>query len=207
MFTFEGAVNGKSEFIIKKGKNNTRSAFTDELSSSNTDSHRGIRIRHSVSFNGVGNQAPLYATVYGLSEEELPSSTCPSGVLTIPIPGLCYGANQDCSNSTIGYFVFLKSTKKEDLISTDQLNHEQYRNIIFLPYISKCREHYLQSEEWKQDDPVDDDNVWINWQVSTHLIHIPPFPHSNTQTHLIHIPPIRTNTPSNISYTPHSPPD
>ena len=59
-----------------------------------------------------------------------------------------------------------KKYKKDDLISTDQLNHEQYRNDVFLPYIAKCREHYLQSEEWKQGNPVDDDNVWINWQVS-----------------------------------------
>ena len=132
MFTFEGAVNGKCEFIVKKGQSGTRSAYTDESSSSNTDSHRGIRIRHSVSFNAVGNQAPLYATVYGLSEEELPSANCPTGVHTVPIPGLCYGGNQDCSNETIGYFVFLRSTKKEDMISTDQINHKQYRNNLFL---------------------------------------------------------------------------
>ena len=169
IFTFEGAVNGKGEFIVKKDKSSTRgtrSAYTDESSSSNTDSHRGIRIRHSVSFNAVGNQAPLYATVYGLSEEELPSTNCPTGVYTVPIPGLCYGGNQDCSNETIVYFVFLRSTKKEDMISTDQINHRQYRNNVLLPYIAKCRKHYLQSEEWKQGDPVDDDNVWINWQVS-----------------------------------------
>ena len=205
MFTFEGAVSGKSEFIIKKGQNGTRSAFTNKASSVNTDSHRGIRIWHSVTFNVVGNQAPLYATVYDLSEEELPSAMCPSGVFTIPIPGLCYGGNQDCSNETFGYFVFFRSTKKEDMISADQLNHKQYRNNIFLPYIAKCREYYLRSEEWKQGDPVDDNNLWTNWQVSAQtntplaIFHSPP----------IHLTPITFPTPTleRILHQPHPPPD
>ena len=111
MFIFQGAVNGKCEFIIKKNENHTRSAYTNE--SSSTDSLRGFRIRHSTTFNAVGNAAPIYATVYGLGEDELPSATCPTGVLTIPIPGLCFGGNQDCSNETIGFLVFLRSTKKK----------------------------------------------------------------------------------------------
>ena len=77
MLTFEGAVNGKSGFIIKKSEYGTRSAYTNNLSSSNTDSHRGFQIFHSVSFNAVGNAVPLYATVYGLSEDELLSVNCP----------------------------------------------------------------------------------------------------------------------------------
>ena len=163
MFTFEGSVSGKCEFIVNKNENGTRSAFTKD--SSSTDSLRGLRIRHSLSFNAVGNAAPLYLTVYGLDEEELPSSTCQSGVFTLPIPGLCYGGSQDASNQTEGFLVFLRSTKKEELISTDQINHIQYRNNVFLPFIEKTREHFLQSEGWKSGDPVADDYVWINWQV------------------------------------------
>ena len=96
MFTFEGEVNDKCEFIIKKNENHTRSAYTKD--SSSTDSLRGIRIRHSITFNAVGNAAPIYTTVYGLGEDELTSATCPTGVLAIPIPGLCFGGNQDCLN-------------------------------------------------------------------------------------------------------------
>ena len=68
---------------------------------------RGLQIRHSVTFNGYGNATPFYATIYGLTEEELPSSTCPSGVYTLPIPGFCHGAGQDYANTTEGYLVFL----------------------------------------------------------------------------------------------------
>ena len=112
VFAFEGAVEGKSDgFIINTNKDlGTRSAYTKNTSS--TDSLRGIRIRHSATFNAVGNAAPFYATVYGLNEEELPTATCPSGIFTVPIPGFCYGGSQDCANNTRGYLVFLRNTKK-----------------------------------------------------------------------------------------------
>ena len=106
VFAFEGSVDGKGAdfFIInKKNDSGTRSAYAKDNSS--TDSLRGIRIRHSISFNACGNTTPFYITVYGLSEEELPSSICPDGVLPVLLPGLCYGSSQDCSNSSIGYFI------------------------------------------------------------------------------------------------------
>ena len=169
LFAFEGAVDGKqSQFIIKKDDNGIRSAYTKDTTS--TDSLRGVRIRHSVTFNAVGNATPFYATVYGLGEDELSTSSCPSGVYTLSIPGFCYGGAQDVSNTTIGYLVFLRSTKKEEEISTDQINHEQYRNDIFLPFVAKTRKHYLQREGWIEGDPVDDENVWVGWQVRCGLI-------------------------------------
>ena len=149
MFTFEGSVNGRSGYIINKGENSVQSAFTKE--SDSTESLRGIRMRHSISFNAVGNATPLYVTVYGLGDDELPPSTCPSGVLTISVPGLCYGGNQDCSNETEGYLVCLRSTKKDESVSTDQINHVQYRNNVLLPWIEKNKRTLLtkrRMERW-----------------------------------------------------------
>ena len=119
IFAFEGSVDGKSDqYIINKSSDlGTRSAYTKDNSS--TDSCRGICIRHSVSFNAVGNAAPFYSTVYGLTEEDLPISTYPDSVLTIPILGFCYGGAQDCLSGTVDYLVFLRNTNKEDEISTD----------------------------------------------------------------------------------------
>ena len=166
MFAFEGAVDGTDSevYIVKKEDDRgTNSAYTKNISS--TDSKRGIRIRHTVSFNGFGNAAPLYITVYGLSEAELPSSTCPSGVLSVRIQGLCYGSTQDCSTETAGFVVFIRSTKKEEEVSTDQINHEKYRNEVFLPYIERTIAYYLQREGWEPGIEVDDEYVWIGWQV------------------------------------------
>ena len=144
VFAFEGSVDGKSNtsYIVNKDNDSgTRSNYT--RNTSNTDSLRGICIRHTVSFNAVGNTAPMYATVYGISEEEMPTATCPSGVLTIPIPGFCYGGSQDCANKSIGYLVFLRNTNKDDDISTDQINHTKYRNEVFLPFVQSTRRTVL----------------------------------------------------------------
>ena len=157
VFAFEGCVEGKINemFIINKfNDTGVRSAYTKE--NSNADSLQGIRIRRTVTFNGVGNAAPLYITVYGLTEQELPVATCPSGVHHVQLPDLSYGASQDCSNTTIGHMIFLRSTEPGSDVSTDQLNHEKYRN-------ESTREFYLPREVWTRNDPVVDDNVWINW--------------------------------------------
>jgi len=91
-------------YIIKKEDDReTYSSYTKHTSK--TDSKRGVRIRHTVSFNGFGNATPLYITVYGLSESELPSSTCSTGVHSIRLPGLCYGSTQDCSTETVGFLI------------------------------------------------------------------------------------------------------
>ena len=148
LFAFEGTVDGSEDFFIinKNDDTGTRAAYTKDTSS--TDSKRGVRIRHTVTFNGYGNAAPLYVTVYGLSEEELPSSTCPSGLLSLPLRGFCYGGSQDCSNMNYGYIIFLRSTKKDEAISTDQLNHEKYRREVFLPYVESTRANYLRCKGW-----------------------------------------------------------
>ena len=147
IFAFEGAVESKANecYIVKKDNDTgTRSSYTKSTSS--TESLRGLRIRHTITCNGVGNAAPFYLTIYGLSESELPSPTCHTGVYHLPIPGLYYGGNQNVSSSTVGHLVFIRSTKKEDETSTDQLNHELYRNTVFLPYIEEVRQHFLRNE-------------------------------------------------------------
>ena len=171
VFAFEGAVDGSEGegFIIcKDDDTGTRSSYTKSTAS--TDSKRGIRIRHTVTFNALGNAAPFYATVYGLSAEELPVSTCPSGLLPVLLSGFFYGGDQDISNKTKGWLVFIRSTNKEIDVSTDQLNHEYYRNEVFLPYIEETRATYLRRECWTPGDEVEDDHVWVGWQVSIVII-------------------------------------
>ena len=95
IFAFEGIVDSAENegFIICKDNNTgTRSSYTQHTSS--TDSLRGLRIRHTISFNAYGNGTPLYAAVYGLSEAELSVATCPSGVLPVFLPGFCYGGDR-----------------------------------------------------------------------------------------------------------------
>ena len=152
VFAFEDSVAGKQgdKCVIKKDDNTgTRSIYTQSTSS--TDSLQGIRIRHSVTFNAVGNVVSLYATVYSLSEDELPTVYYPTGKLSVPLPEFCYGGCQDASNDTIGHLVLLRSTSKEDGISTDQQNHIKYRNEIFLPFLEKKEKVISGGKDLKLD--------------------------------------------------------
>ena len=84
LFIFEGKVDslGNEYYIINiNDDTGTRSFYTRNNSS--TDSMRGIWICHSVIFNVLGNAAQMYATVYGISKEELPSTSCLSGVFLL----------------------------------------------------------------------------------------------------------------------------
>ena len=56
---------------------------------------------------------------------------------SVHLPDLCHGSTQDCSTKTVGSLVLVPSTKKEEEVSTDQLNHERYRYEVFLPFIQK----------------------------------------------------------------------
>ena len=54
-------------FIVRKDEDNgLYSSYTDKTSSTGSSD---IRIRYTINFNGVGNAAPLYIIVYGLSED------------------------------------------------------------------------------------------------------------------------------------------
>ena len=60
VFAFEGSVDSAENegFVIcKDNDTGTRSSYTKNTAS--TDSLRGIRIRHTISFNAYGNCAPL----------------------------------------------------------------------------------------------------------------------------------------------------
>ena len=159
VFAFEGSVKNEGEYYLinKDNDTGTHSAYTQN--SSSTDHLRGIRIRHTVTFNGVGNATPFYITIYGLSEEELPSSVCPTGVWPVSIPGFCYGGNLNCASTTLGHIVFIRSTNKDHSVSTDQLNHELYWKKIFLPYVEQVQHYNLRIDGWQAGDKVDNDHV------------------------------------------------
>ena len=89
VFVFQSSVNGKNNNVFINNKSDdtcTRSAYSKDVSC--TDTYYGICIINIVSFDTVGDAVSFYATVYGLTEEELTKATCQSGVLTISIHGL-----------------------------------------------------------------------------------------------------------------------
>ena len=67
-----------------------------------TDHKNGLRVRLTFMMNATCILAATFLTLTSLKERELPKSTCPSGVLHVPIPRLCIGDAQDLRHDTVG---------------------------------------------------------------------------------------------------------
>ena len=53
--------------------------------------------------------------------------------------------------------IFFTNTKKEEMISTDQISHERYRREVFLYYVKKTKAYYLLREEQGPGEHIDTD--------------------------------------------------
>ena len=131
MFVFAGTACDSKWVLYDKNRasDSTKSVFTGDPGG--TDHLNGIRARLTHASNGLGQLAPLYITFYGLSERELPSKFCKSGMLQVKVPGLCYAGNIDVRSDQVGYINFIRATKTADsIISPSELNFSIYRRDI-----------------------------------------------------------------------------
>ena len=81
LFAFEGAIDGSEgeSFIVNKDNDRgARSSFTPNTAC--TSNLQDIRIGHEIIAVPL---YPLYTTIYGLSEDNLPSESCLPGVLPV----------------------------------------------------------------------------------------------------------------------------
>jgi hypothetical protein len=118
----------------------------------------GIRVRLTVTISAAGMMAPIYATVTGLKDTEMPIDLCPSGIVIIEVPGLCCG-NVDIRNQQSGYIVFLRQSGHEGNGSTETENFRLYREKVLLPFINDCR----VASKYTPGDEVADEFTAVSW--------------------------------------------
>ena len=113
LFATSATVNSKEDlYIVAKPEelknemvtSNSRNHYKQKSSG---DSHcRGVRIVINSTFTAGGLSAPIFVTVYGLSQEEMPGTE----IMTIEIPGLTVGSHQDIYSNGVGYLTFVKGS-------------------------------------------------------------------------------------------------
>ena len=139
------------------------------------DAHcRGVRIVINCTFTAGGLSSPLFVVVYGLTNEELPNEE----MITLEIPGLTVGANQDVYSSGKGYLTFVKGKHPQDLPHSNQgeddTNEETeteskeariaalYRKLVYHPFV-----HHIRTTQYGWDpikDPVVPDSLRaVSW--------------------------------------------
>ncbi len=65
----------------------------------------GMRVKITWTFSGGGTCAPLFITVSGLNDREMPPG---KDLIVLKIPGLCIGGSGVGSNAQHGYVVFMR---------------------------------------------------------------------------------------------------
>ena len=71
----------------------------------------GVRVKVTFTFSGAGMTAPLFITVSGLSEEEMPNDE----FLHVQVPGLAVGGEGvTVGNKTMGHIFFMRKGKGAD---------------------------------------------------------------------------------------------
>lgn len=127
-----------------RGKSGPEFRITTASHDSSTKAvyHRGpssfkagaLTVKGTFTFTAGGTMFPLYFTVNGLSEAELPVDFCPSGVFVLRVPGLNPNASTDISASGVGYLVFCRAG------STEQSSFDFYRRNVYHPTIEQTRQ-------------------------------------------------------------------
>ena len=91
VFVFKGATKELEGWYLIDRSHDRKSQSSYSNDKGGTDNKNGLRVRLTFTMNGVGMMAAPFITVTGITERELPRSSCPSGVYIMSIPGLCAG--------------------------------------------------------------------------------------------------------------------
>ena len=87
--------------------------------------------KSAFTFTGEGKVFNLYVIVSGLTEIELPSNECTSGIIVVTIPGISMENSRDTTCQKNGYVVFMRNTVSE--ASVHLKNHEHYQKEVYKP--------------------------------------------------------------------------
>ena len=112
---------------------------------------KGMRVKPTFTLNAAGTSAPMFISVYGLTERELHFDIAPTGFLVMKVKGLCvggFGVAAECN--TYGYVLLIRAENRTCKDSVDRVRYRYYRDTIFLPFVSSCRKHL----NWEEGTPI-----------------------------------------------------
>lgn len=94
----------------------------------------GMRVKLTWTFSACGRCGPLFVTVTGLDDRELPGD---EDILVVKIPGLCIGGGGVGSSKEEGYLCLQKKTP-----GADEKRFAYYQKNVMVPFINRIREEY-----------------------------------------------------------------
>ena len=152
VFQGQGSNLSKAEFVLVSSKALATSGTRAKFKTGSTDCANGLRVKLTHTFAANGTMAPLFVSVCGLTERELPTEQCPSGVLVLKIAGLCIG-----EASATGTVIFVRNDNDKQ---TDKVRFRVYRDDVFLPFVSRQR---TLCDGWNEGCDIDDSLRVVSW--------------------------------------------
>eukprot|EP00956_Cyclotella_meneghiniana_P029834 scaffold73484_cov30-Cyclotella_meneghiniana.AAC.1 len=134
-YIFSGSTSNKRQATFRlASKSSLNSKNTSSIYSINEGMDMsGFRVKLTHTFNGTGGYAPVFVTVSGFSDYDLPFD---GNMLVVKIPGLCVGGGIG-SNDDIGYVCFTKKKK-----GVEKERFEYYHKHVLVPFIESNRRRY-----------------------------------------------------------------
>jgi hypothetical protein len=88
---------------------------------------------------GNRRMAPVFATMTGLSADESPPETCPSGPRFLEVPGLRVGASDVRAEGTGAVAFARKGARDEDWDSPERRRFKECNERLFHPFVRSLR--------------------------------------------------------------------
>ena len=149
---FEGKGVDKDIFKLVSSKSLQNSGTRAKYKVSNANNVNGMRVKLTHAFSAAGTIAPIFITVLGLSERELPMHDC----VAIDVEGLCIGGGgATVGNKLKGWLVFMRGQKGMDIE-----RYKMHRDNVFLHFTQKTRSDFYG---WKEGDAVASQLRAVSW--------------------------------------------
>jgi hypothetical protein len=95
----------------------------------------GQRACRTKTMAGNGRMVPVFATMTGLSAEELPPKTCPSVTSFMELPELCIGGSDIWADGTGTIAFARKDACNKDWDSAERRFFEEHDERVFHPFV------------------------------------------------------------------------
>ena len=112
-----------------------------------------MRVKLTYTFSAAGTTAPIFISILGLTERELPQDLC----ISLKIKGLCVdGGGLTAESSQEGMILLIRGD-----VDYDKVRYTIYRDQFFLPFVAKTKSEY---GGWQDGTPIPDNLQGVSWK-------------------------------------------